>query len=109
MVGVDADVDIAGVDAVMLWVRYRYEEGKDSEHQENESNGKDFQENPPILLADFGADAPSSSERSSSEWVPLLRPAVSGPAPIDSDFLPTRVPGGCARNYRTPARTPPGS
>ena len=62
VVGVDADVDIAGVDAVTLRVRYGYEEGKDSEHQDNESNGKEFQENPPILLADFRADAPSGSE-----------------------------------------------
>ena len=30
--GVDADVDIAGVEAVALRVRYRHEKGKDSEH-----------------------------------------------------------------------------
>jgi hypothetical protein len=36
---------------VALRVRYRHEEGKDSEHQDNQSNCKEFQENPPILLS----------------------------------------------------------
>jgi len=35
MVGVDADVDIPGIEAVALRVRYGHEEGKDSEHQNN--------------------------------------------------------------------------
>ena len=58
MVGVDADVDIPGIEAVALRVPYRHEEGKDSEHQDNQSNGKEFHENPPILVLDVLADPP---------------------------------------------------
>lgn len=63
MVGVDTNVDIPGIEAVVLRVAYWHEEGKDSEHQNNESNGKEFQEHPPILSRRLlnGSHSPSDA------------------------------------------------
>lgn len=81
MVGVDTNVDIPGIEAVVLRVPYWHEEGKDSEHQNNESNGKEFQEHPPILVADFLA-VPTPRATRSSLIAPALRvPIFSRPKP----------------------------
>ena len=73
MVGVDSDVDITGIEAVALRVPYGHKEGKDSEYQDNESNSKEFQENPPILFAEFDA-VPCPAAKLASLGHPVNRP-----------------------------------